>query len=100
MRIVRELFRPSLKCERAGHKPAVRERRGYSWPSSLGVADRVTQRQSACRRCKKTLSGWADQSSKTIHSLGMPSDDWDALRRDGFLETGAPEWLRSNTGEG
>jgi hypothetical protein len=96
MQFLRELFRPSLKCSRIGHKTGHRERRGLCADSDHGVADSIIERQEACMRCDAALSPWEVVHSRTIHSLSMPSDDMDELRSTGRLYHWGPKWVVLN----
>ena len=93
LRFIRELFKPSLKCARVGHRTGHRERRGFCSDSKDGVADRIIERQQACMRCKAELSPWEVVFSRPIHSLSMPSDDMDELRSTGRYYHRGPEWV-------
>ena len=93
-RWIREIVRPSLKCDRLGHRPGWRARTVYRYPSKWGAADRVFEQQTTCRRCKAELSDWEATRESSIHSLAMPADDWDTLRRDGVLVMTPAQWAK------
>lgn len=88
MQIVREFFRPSLKCERLGHKP-VREVRGpgYVMPSGSrsAVADGATIVRHICPRCRAELSDTTFEDRYPIHSLSMASSRMNKLRDCGYI---------------
>jgi len=83
-RFIKELIKPSLKCERVGHKYKTRkevirkESRDY-------VCEDFYCEISKCRRC-----GYQKVPEKLIqkngyHSVSMPSGDWDELRENGYM---------------
>lgn len=93
-----ELKTPSLKCERLGHDMHPVVKRGYCLPNEVrgaagilgmingAVAFRVVVTFNVCRRCKFEINEDRKIEVVTaIHSLSMPSEDWDVLRDKGFL---------------
>lgn len=81
-----ELFRPSRKCARIGHKP--RTRRYQVFTRSAGyraVADSGVLTREECRRCHSVLTEGEISKRSSIQSLSMPEPMWDALRANGFV---------------
>ncbi len=87
MRWFQELVNPALRCERLGHKYRKQETAVYLYPSTdwrRGVADEATETTEVCRCCGDR-SETIVTARLTLQGLGMASDRWDILRRDGRL---------------
>ena len=87
---LRELFRPSLKCDRLGHDWDQITIRGFQWPAENSwrhVADSVTVTIHDCRRCRVRERQESDEVKRRegISSLEMPTPDWERLKERGFL---------------
>lgn len=89
LRWIEELRRPSLKCERVGHRPRGEWRRGYvpgrgGWLG--GVATRLRQERDVCKRCAVETMPWTtvDGSARTISSLTASTDNWERIETGGW----------------
>ena len=82
-----ELFKPTVKCGRIGHKQHERTRRTIRWPSETrrGVADSCREKSTKCRRCGKTMTDWEVFERDEINSLSMSQTEWDKLKDNGFI---------------
>jgi len=90
MRWLRELLRPSLKCERVGHNWKQITIRGYQYPAEFSyrcVADAVTVTIHECTCCRERTRMDSDTVLRRdgLNSLSMPESDWETLRERGFL---------------
>ncbi len=75
-RILSEMFRPSSKCERLGHKLRIEWRRGFVRPKnwSGSVCDAAEQERDVCRRCGEPQSEWRFVSRRGRSGYSWPSD--------------------------
>lgn len=84
-----ELQRPSLRCERIGHRRSGEWRRGYI-PGEGGyfggVACRTRQMREYCTRCGVETEPWRpiEGETRTIHSLSTSEDNWDRINAGGW----------------
>lgn len=89
MRFFRELFRPSLKCDRLGHVATectfrvIAKPERYGWLS--GVADSAKMARTQCKRCRAVLSDPIITDREPIHSLSMPQSHHERLEANGYL---------------
>lgn len=81
-----ELFRPSRKCARIGHKPATARYAVYARSESMrAVADSGVLTREECRRCHSVLTEGEISKRSSIQGLSMPEPMWNALRANGFV---------------
>lgn len=75
-RILSELFRPSAKCKRRGHKLRIEWRRGFVRPEawSNSVCDASEQERDVCKRCGKSQSEWRFVSRRGRSGYSWPTD--------------------------
>lgn len=86
MRLIKEFFKPRLKCDRVGHQEEEIIENGYVYPSTFGVAAEGIKKFKRCARCYIEMSKPIYEEKEYIHSLSMPSNDWKILKANGFLK--------------
>lgn len=79
MRLLKELFRPELKCERIGHK-----RKEVTRKIRTGMNDYL-QKAVICRRCRVLVEEISREHLETYTSVTMPTSMWDEIREKGFI---------------
>ena len=91
IRFIKELLKPSLKCQRAGHKQHKtiyrRTYRRHVEDSFLRYAIYLCKEEKiVCPRCKTTFQDWCVKSSKGYDSYSIPSNVAEELRENGVVE--------------
>ena len=92
MRLLREFFRPALKCARLGHQPCRELRETIRQPEAryASVADQCEESRTACARCGAGLSEWQVDDRTWLQGLTSSHEQARRLRRDGFYVTRGP----------
>lgn len=72
----RELFHPSKKCERIGHKFFVWGRKVWV-RSRWAVVARATEQQVRCERCGAVKHDWNEVGRTDYTSASWPTSMWD-----------------------
>jgi len=88
-RFLTELFKPSLKCKRLGHKYKFIKRRAYIYPLKYCldvIVEEHLLRLKICSRCKEEdIQAREILDVECITNLEMPPSRWDELKRKGIL---------------
>lgn len=87
MRWIREFFRPALKCERLGHSPRPEVRRiAVAGGGFRRVMTLYDESWSVCSVCgEKQPIPESRIEVDGFQSVSMPSEDFEKLRKDGFI---------------
>lgn len=91
-RWLNEIFRPSLKCARLGHKPKERRYRVYVRPDGTtfrSVMDRAVMVTCGCARCGAKLKEPVFEHRYGIQNFSAPSNIYDEIRERGFYVSGS-----------
>lgn len=85
-RFLNEIFNPSLKCERLGHKTELKKviirRQNYT---SLSVAIDYLATVDKCVRCGHCSCPRDEQFYDSYTSVSMPNSMWRELKREGYI---------------
>ena len=82
---IKEIFKPSYKCERVGHKVVVVEikvRKDSALCGAIVTDHKAVQHK--CKRCGKVLKTDIGEMINWYSSCSMASDRWDEIRENGF----------------
>lgn len=83
---IKEFFNPELKCKRIGHDEKERSIKIRKDATLIVVVEDYKAKIKKCSRCNEILGEPYDlEYLQGIHSCGMPSEDWDRIREDGYL---------------
>ena len=88
MRWIKELFNPTLKCQRLGHQHSTETIDGFSRPpidDRRNVVVKAKKIPDSCRRCGIIHSTEIEKSWKGFNSVSWPSYMWDELEKEGFV---------------
>lgn len=94
MQFIMEFFKPSLKCERLGHKDKSKSmviRESYRGPLPYVCFDSYV-RLEVCQRCGHQGDLTRCTIKDRYSGVTMPSSDWDEMRKNGYLIVGG-EWV-------
>ncbi len=87
MRWLKELFNPSAKCGRVGHREVRQSQnvmRKTTWEERrMGVCMRVTEERTVCGRCEATLQEPKETKARGVDSWSAPQSVWDEFESTG-----------------
>ncbi|AXQ69504.1 hypothetical protein HOU02_gp221 [Caulobacter phage CcrBL9] len=103
MRWLKELFVPSCKCERLGHRCRTEWRAGYVeriegniWNNSY-VAFFVRQERVVCTRCKFEVKPWTVVKHEGLSGFGTSRENWEQTQNGGYwTEWGHKPFLKES----
>ena len=86
MRVLKEIFKPQVKCARVGHKTKTITRKIRR--CGKGLRDVVTDYYAEfdkCSRCGNLSEPRNEEYYESYQSCSMPKDMWDKMRESGFI---------------
>ena len=87
MRVIKEFFKPSLKCRRVGHEIVLStkriRRKSNRWHEVVADFDASF---TFCKRCGHETKLLKEEKVDSFASCSMPDYMWKAMEKDGFLE--------------
>ena len=89
IRLIKELFNPSLKCERVGHDLKERQykisRKAEYWRNA--VLEQLIETESYCKRCHVALFSNPElEYWRSVQSVSANESWWLKLKRQGYIK--------------
>ncbi len=86
--LIREFFRPKLKCERLGHKSLEQVTKGYSKPTDrYYVAMKAERVRCYCPRCGHEHSSTVRETGGGFTGFSWPMHMAEEFHRTGFVRS-------------